>query len=140
MVNQWKTKKGQVDCKKKSGKAAIEDGKSGQSYDFELLLNLKKHEKRTKKLDWIQKDKNGEYKIIVKTGQGWKKTTPEMIVSVFIKSMVVLLKEKVEFEGLIFEFPGLNIDLKKKYKLCDAMKWSKNDIRLQFWFFDLLFF
>uniref|UniRef100_A0AC34RRZ5 Uncharacterized protein n=1 Tax=Panagrolaimus sp. JU765 TaxID=591449 RepID=A0AC34RRZ5_9BILA len=34
------------------GKAAIEDGKFGQSYDFELLLNLEKHEKRTKKLDW----------------------------------------------------------------------------------------
>lgn len=87
------------------GKAAIEDKKYGQLYDFTILLN----EKESEKFNWIQKDENDEYKIILTTYQGWKKTSIDKLMPIFIKSMITLLEEKIgeHVPGLIIEFFGM---------------------------------
>lgn len=64
--------------------------------DLETLLNDKAfHKISEKRDDFIQNDKQ-KYKILLRTFNGFRKTSRENIIAIFIKSILNLLESKLE--------------------------------------------
>uniref|UniRef100_A0AC34Q7M1 Uncharacterized protein n=1 Tax=Panagrolaimus sp. JU765 TaxID=591449 RepID=A0AC34Q7M1_9BILA len=64
--------------------------------DLEMLLNTKSHPELAKKRpDWFVLDSDNKYKVLLKTANGIKKTSPRNLYGIFLASIYELLEEKL---------------------------------------------
>uniref|UniRef100_A0AC34RBC4 DNA-directed RNA polymerase n=1 Tax=Panagrolaimus sp. JU765 TaxID=591449 RepID=A0AC34RBC4_9BILA len=63
--------------------------------DLEMLLNPEYFGGLPDYCKYFQKENEKDYKIVIKTADGLRKTTPEIIVAIFMKSILILLEEKL---------------------------------------------
>uniref|UniRef100_A0AC34RMD4 Uncharacterized protein n=1 Tax=Panagrolaimus sp. JU765 TaxID=591449 RepID=A0AC34RMD4_9BILA len=79
------------------GEAALEHSEFLLSgIDLEMLLNPDYFGVLPDYCKYFQKENEKDYKIVIKTPDGLRKTTPEIILAIFMKSILKLLEEKLD--------------------------------------------
>uniref|UniRef100_A0AC34RCN2 Uncharacterized protein n=1 Tax=Panagrolaimus sp. JU765 TaxID=591449 RepID=A0AC34RCN2_9BILA len=92
------------------GKSAVDDGKFTRIYDFGNLMDEKICQKMIGKQKWLHKSgKTGQMMILFKTFDGWKKETITKMFSIFLKSIILLIEDELEWK-----IPGLNLCFENK--------------------------
>uniref|UniRef100_A0AC34R7I5 Uncharacterized protein n=1 Tax=Panagrolaimus sp. JU765 TaxID=591449 RepID=A0AC34R7I5_9BILA len=79
------------------GDAALEHPKYLMpKVDLEMLFNKFIPNTTDVMENRLLSNENGEQFIVIKTFDGWKKTTPAMIVAIFIKSILKIIEQKLQ--------------------------------------------